>query len=83
MIKQTLQNAPMNSEITIRMNTEDMTDFKKTMQNEQITELTNAKLIKDETLKNAEFVIESPKGSVKAQIEEQLEQITNALKQAG
>ncbi|MCD4831084.1 MAG: flagellar assembly protein FliH [Anaerohalosphaeraceae bacterium] len=79
MIKAALENSAISGEITVRLNPQDMLDFKKAMQNAEIGEFKGANLVEDVSIGKAEFVIESPKGSIKSQMEEHLEQIGKAL----
>ena len=77
-IKETLKGAPEGSDMTVRLNPQDLADLRQ-LQNTGSMALDGIELAEDANIGRGECVIESSKGIVKFLIEDHLEQITKAL----
>lgn len=81
-IKESLQNAPENSNVVVRLNPQDVENFQ-TLQDSRQTSLCGFEIQADANIDRAECVVESTKGMVKFLIDEQLERISKALAETG
>jgi len=81
-VRETLENAPAHKDIVIRVNPEDLAACQKVWGDEGNGAPADVKFVADQDIGRAECVLESPKGVVKSLIEENLEQISKALKKA-
>jgi len=80
-VQETLKNAPTRQDLVVYLNPQDLAACQKTQQDDANGTLAGIKLAADQNIGRAECVLESPKGTVKALIDEHLEQIGKALKQ--
>jgi len=81
-VKEALKNAPTQQEIVVHLNPEDLKQCQKAQQEESSNALSGIKLIPDPNVGRAECVLENPKGIIKSLIDEHLEKIGQALKEA-
>jgi flagellar biosynthesis/type III secretory pathway protein FliH len=81
-IKEALNKAPTNQDLTVHLNPDDMEKCRKAQQEEPGGVLSGIKLIADPKVGRAECVLESPKGIIKSLIEDSLERIGKALQKA-
>jgi flagellar assembly protein FliH len=81
-IKEALNKAPSNQDLTVYLNPDDMEKCRKAQQDEPGSVLSGVKLIADPKVGRAECVLESPKGIIKSLIEDSLERIGKALQKA-
>lgn len=82
-IKDTLSNAPASDNLTLHLNPEDLAMLKsasKELGRDIVQD--GVRLIADANMGRAECLLESPKGKIESRINENLEQIANALKKA-
>ena len=77
-VKETLKNAPAVEDIVIRLNPQDLTDYR-TIQPSGDNLPTGVELLADPDIGRAECILESPKGIVQSLIDEHLERIGKAL----
>ena len=80
-VQETLKNAPSRQDLVVYLNPQDLAACQKAQQDDSNGLLAGIKLVADQNIGRAECVLESPKGSIKALIDENLEQISKALKQ--
>jgi flagellar biosynthesis/type III secretory pathway protein FliH len=81
-VKEALNKAPSNQDLTVHLNPDDMERCRKVQQDEPSGVLSGIKLISDPKVGRAECVLESPKGIIKSLIEDSLERIGKALQKA-
>jgi type III secretion protein L len=81
-IKEALKNVPENSDTVVRLNPKDLADFR-TLQDTDPAAFSKIKLVADETIGQAECVVENSKGIIKLLIDEHLEQISKAIVKTG
>jgi flagellar biosynthesis/type III secretory pathway protein FliH len=81
-IKEALNKAPTNQDLTVHLNPDDMEKCRKAQQQEPGGVLSGIKLIADPKVGRAECVLKSPKGIIKSLIEDSLERIGKALQKA-
>ncbi len=77
-VKETLKNAPGVEDVVIRLNPQDLTDYR-TIQQSDETMPTGVELLADPDIGRAECILESPKGIVQSLIDEHLGRIGKAL----
>jgi flagellar biosynthesis/type III secretory pathway protein FliH len=80
-VQEALKNAPARQDLIVYLNPQDLAACQKIQQEDASGMLSGIKLVADQNIGRAECVLESPKGTVKALIDEHLEQIGKALKQ--
>ena len=78
-IKEALDKAPPHPEITVHLHPEDFVRCQKLQDQDPDGPLWGVTLVSDSGLGRAECVVATPKGSVRAVIERQLERIREAL----
>lgn len=81
-VKEALKNAPSHSDLVVHLNPEDLVQFQKLQQNDAASTLSGIKFVSDPSIKRAECVLETGKGTIESLIDERLEQISKALKKA-
>lgn len=81
-IKEALKNAPQGAGVVVRLNPQDLADFRKLHDADQPA-LLGVELTADASIGRAECVVESSKGIIKLLIDEHLEQISKALVKTG
>jgi flagellar biosynthesis/type III secretory pathway protein FliH len=82
-IKEAIDSVPGGSDISIRLNPEDLTLLESARQESgQKQQPENVKLVADASVGRAECLVDTPKGLVESRINEKLDQISSALKKA-
>jgi len=79
-IKEALNNAPTRQDIVVHLNSEDLEECQKALNEDPNGALTGVKFVSDSKIGRAECLLESPKGIVESLINEHLERIGKALK---
>ena len=78
-IKEALKNCPSSQDIIIHLNPEDFEQCRKIQEKDSNGIFAAIKLVGDPNVERAEFILKSPKGTIISEINEQLEQIGEAL----
>jgi len=78
-IEQTLESAPTAENAIVHLNPQDLELLQKTQKENQNSNLKDIKLVSDKKISRAQCLIETPKGTVEAVIEDHLEKISKAL----
>jgi flagellar biosynthesis/type III secretory pathway protein FliH len=81
-IKEAIKNAPTHKDMVVHLNPEDLKQCQKAQQEGSGLDLSGIKLIPDPNVGQAECVLENPKGIIKSLIDQHLEKIGHALKEA-
>lgn len=81
-IKEALKNVPESADTVVRLNPKDLADVQK-LQGADQAAFSQVELVADETVGQAECVVENSKGMIKLLIDEHLEQISKALVKTG
>jgi flagellar biosynthesis/type III secretory pathway protein FliH len=81
-IKEAIKNAPTHEDMVVHLNPEDLKQCQKAQQEGAGLDLSGIKLIPDPNVGQAECVLENPKGIIKSLIDQHLEKIGQALKEA-
>jgi flagellar biosynthesis/type III secretory pathway protein FliH len=82
-IKQAIENSPVQEDITIRLNPDDYANIEQLMKTPDTDFPKGVTFIADAKIKPANCSLETPKGIVESFIEEHLEKISEALKKTG
>ena len=78
-IKEVLKNSPSRQDVVVHLNPEDFERCQKIQEKEKNGILDGVKLVADPDVGCAECILKSPKGNIVSLINEQLEQISEAL----
>jgi flagellar biosynthesis/type III secretory pathway protein FliH len=78
-IKEVLKNSPIHQDLAVHLNPEDFEEWRKIQDKEKNGMLDNIKLVADPNVGRAECILKSPRGTIVSLIDEQLEQIAEAL----
>jgi flagellar biosynthesis/type III secretory pathway protein FliH len=81
-VKQALAKVPTRNDLSIHLNPRDFSDIQKLIDKQNDNILKGIKFIADANVGPAECFIETPKGVIKAMIDQQLERIALALENA-
>jgi flagellar biosynthesis/type III secretory pathway protein FliH len=81
-IKEVLRNSPSRQDVVIHLNPEDFAQCQKIQDKDKNSMLAGIKLVADPNVGRAECILKSPKGTIVSMIDEQLEQIREALGKA-
>ena len=81
-VQEALNTAPAHSEMTVHVHPDDLAPCQALQQEQPDSALAQIKFLADPAVPPAECRVETPTGSVKSCISEQLEQISNALLKA-
>jgi flagellar biosynthesis/type III secretory pathway protein FliH len=82
-VREAIKNTPSNENLVVHVNPEDLTLLRLACgKSDRGDNLEGVKLFADTKIGRAECLVESPKGLIESRINEQLEQIANALKKA-
>ena len=79
-IKEALNNAPVRQDVVLHLNPEDLCQYQKLQQDEPSEDLAGVKFVPDSNIGRAECMLETPKGIIESLIDQDLEQVGNALK---
>ncbi len=79
-VREALENAPAHEDIVMRVNSQDLAACQKVWGDDGSGSPAGVKFVAGQDIGRAECVLESPKGVIKSLIEENLEQISKALK---
>ncbi|MHC4456518.1 MAG: FliH/SctL family protein [Planctomycetota bacterium] len=78
-VKETLNNAPTYQDVVVRLNPEDLSKLEKCQQDTETGSFAGINFVSDANIGRAECLLESPKGKIESFINNQLEQIGQAL----
>jgi len=81
-VKEAINGAPSRKELVVHLNPKDYGELEK-LQSEGSMNFEGIKFVSEAAIGAAECVVESPKGTIKSLIDEQLERIGVALENAG
>ena len=80
-VQEALRCAPSRREVVVRLNPEDLARIEKVQADGKADPLGSVRLAADPTLGRAECTVETAEGCVEARVEDQLEQVHQALAQ--
>jgi len=78
-VKEALNNAPTRQDVVVHLNPEDLVACQKAGLAGSAGDLAGIKFVADPNIGKAECLLETPKGTIKSLIDEQLERVTCAL----
>ncbi len=79
-VRRALRSAPANREVVVRLHPEDLAQMEKAQAADSAAPAANVRLVADSGVGRAECVVETAEGTVEARIEDELEQVKQALK---
>lgn len=82
-IKQALENAPVQEDIVVRLNPQDYSQIEDLLKTPLMDSAQGVTFVADAKISLAQCVLETPKGIIESFIDEHLDRITEALKKAG